>query len=783
MQPRSGSFKIKSDNLLSVCLGIVGLAGLYATVYFGVRLVPAYHLAAWQFTWRPWAAFEALAVLTLLGITIVANRPKNRSRITLWFSMYELATAAAVFGIFIGTISRTYQTYDYWSFISTLGTAAVGPAFLFFVCAYIGAEDRLYRPLTLSLIFLPAVFIFGYEIMDQTTPYAFKFSPAFGFQVGASASGDPTYPVLIAWLFTFIILGTVLLIRQLLNTKNPKRRLQTKLILIANLIPFTLAGLPILIGPLQPYIPVTTCISNVLQASLLAYAMFYYGVFAVNSATIADTILSTMHEAVLTLNPNFTVERANLASVVLLGMTEGSIIGQKLEQVFGQEAGAKVIRKLGKAYGEALELQLKDQRQITVSLLSSTIMNSDNSIAGYVLVFRDVTKEHAAKAEIESQVIKRTEQVHEEQTKLRTSIESLGLGFAMVDNHNHVVMANQAVSAILGESTEEYWSLAELAGRLSHDFDLEAACDEVRHGKQRKYFEKVNSGNKILRLFLAPVAYREDATGLVIIMEDVTEEEVLKRSRDEFFSIASHELRTPLSAIRGNTSMILDYYKDILANDNSLKEMVTDVHESSIRLIDIVNDFLDVSRLEQGKISFDYKDVYIDKIIEAVIYEMRAVSQEKHLALKFSHQTLGVLPAVWADEDRLKQVIYNLVGNAAKFTQDGSISLDAEVQGAFLKVFVRDTGRGIAENNQKLLFRKFQQAGTSLLTRDTTRGTGLGLYISKMLIERMGGKIALEYSKENEGSVFSFTVPLANDEARHKAGTELNQPGFEGIPE
>lgn len=255
-----------------------------------------------------------------------------------------------------------------------------------------------------------------------------------------------------------------------------------------------------------------------------------------------------------------------------------------------------------------------------------------------------------------------------------------------------------------------------------------------------------------------------------MLIEDVTEEQLLQRSKDEFFSIASHELRTPLTAIRGNAALIMQYYDEQL-KDPTLKEMVTDIHGSSVRLIDIVNDFLDASRLEQGKMRFKYDAVQIDKIIESVIYELAGVSREKNIYLKFTNKLLGALPPVYGDKDRLKQVVYNLTGNALKFTEVGGITIWAEPVGKFLKVFVQDTGNGIPANEQQALFRKFEQASTSTsaFTRDTTRGTGLGLYISKLIMENMGGTVQLEMTEMGKGSIFSFTVPLMNEESGRRS--------------
>jgi two-component system sensor histidine kinase BarA len=214
--------------------------------------------------------------------------------------------------------------------------------------------------------------------------------------------------------------------------------------------------------------------------------------------------------------------------------------------------------------------------------------------------------------------------------------------------------------------------------------------------------------------------------------------------------------------------MMMDYYADVL-KDPTLKEMVTDIHESSTRLIGIVNDFLDVSRIEQGKIRFDFAEVELHKVIEQVAYEMKTPLILKKVSLNFEPKILGDLPRAAGDANRIKQVIYNLVGNAVKFTEaGGTITVMAEKfaakSGDMLKVTVTDTGRGIPLDTQKFLFHKFQQAGSSIITRDTARGTGLGLYISKLLVDGMGGELLLEKSQPDKGSTFAFTLPIATAE-------------------
>ncbi len=383
-----------------------------------------------------------------------------------------------------------------------------------------------------------------------------------------------------------------------------------------------------------------------------------------------------------------------------------------------------------------------------------------------------------AKAGVEKKVEERTSELTEEKSRLTASINSLSLGFIMTDNHNNLFAINDAAKAVLSYhltkegvsepapiEAEHEWTTEELNAKFTGDFKLNDTLLQSLHNGQPVERKEVEYNGRILRIFVAPIMNsapqaEDKILGSVVLLEDITEEKVQERSRDEFFSIASHELRTPLTAIRGNASIIMQMYKKLL-EDKDLHEMVFDIHESSTRLIDIVNDFLDTSRLEQGKAKFNNSEVALDRVIENVVYEMRAVLNEKHLTLQYDHMTLDKLPKIWADPDRVKQVLYNLVGNAAKFTEKGGIAIAAASIGNMMKVTVTDTGRGISPEGQQILFHKFQQAGSSLLTRDTTRGTGLGLYISKMLVENMGGQITLESSNEGKGSVFSFVLPLA----------------------
>lgn len=408
----------------------------------------------------------------------------------------------------------------------------------------------------------------------------------------------------------------------------------------------------------------------------------------------------------------------------------------------------------------------------------SPILDSSGDIQFFVGLENDITKERSLadnlrkeKAGVELKVQERTEELSEEQAKLQASINSLNVGFIMTDNNFEIVNINSTAKRILciTEFEKSLRSFSEAGANckledieetLKGAIDLKSEIRKCLTYKNIVDIKEVNFGDRILHFFLSPIALytnKLEIIGAVILVEDITEQKVIERSKDEFFSIASHELRTPLTAIRGNTALMKDYYYEQI-KDKDLKLMIDDIHESSIRLIQIVNDFLDTSRLEQNRITFTNEDFDLPTLIDEVFKELTGNVTELGIYLKLKPSDVPI-PLVFADRDRVKQVLFNLIGNAIKFTTKGGVTVVLEPKDALVKVNVSDTGRGIPAANRNLLFHKFQQAANSILTRDTTRGTGLGLYISKLLVEGMGGKLQLEKSEENVGSTFSFVLP------------------------
>lgn len=365
---------------------------------------------------------------------------------------------------------------------------------------------------------------------------------------------------------------------------------------------------------------------------------------------------------------------------------------------------------------------------------------------------------------VEKKVIERTLELANEKSRLTAAISSLPQAFLIVSTNHTIVTHNNRLEQILGESNE-VWTLRKVNDRLSDKFDLEKHVQTAMQQRKTIHEKEVLAGAKYTSVYIAPILSLKNTTsdeviGAIITITDITEARLISRSKDEFFSIASHELRTPLTAIRGNTAMILDYYTKELSNPQ-IMGMIQDTHDASIRLIGIVNDFLDMSRLELGKMEYKKENVSLSRIAEKIIVELTANALKKETTILCNIEEKAL---VLGDPGKIEEILLNLVGNALKFTDKGRITISTVIEEENIRVEVADTGKGIPLPNQSLLFHKFQQAGSSLTTRDGAKGTGLGLYISRLMAEGMGGKLVLVKSIENEGSVFCLTLPKYSEE-------------------
>ena len=225
------------------------------------------------------------------------------------------------------------------------------------------------------------------------------------------------------------------------------------------------------------------------------------------------------------------------------------------------------------------------------------------------------------------------------------------------------------------------------------------------------------------------------------------------RHKGQFLANMSHELRTPLNAILGYTELILDQiYGEV---PDRIREVMDRIDRSGRHLLGLINDVLDLSKIEAGQLTLGLADYSLQEVVHAVVTQVEALAAEKGLALRVT--VASELPAGRGDERRLTQVLLNLVGNAIKFTEAGEVGIDASVRDGAFVVAVRDTGLGIAPADQAKIFEEFQQADSSSTRKKG--GTGLGLSIARRIVALHGGRLTVE-STPGAGATFTFTVPV-----------------------
>jgi signal transduction histidine kinase len=237
------------------------------------------------------------------------------------------------------------------------------------------------------------------------------------------------------------------------------------------------------------------------------------------------------------------------------------------------------------------------------------------------------------------------------------------------------------------------------------------------------------------------------------IGEKSRELEVASQHKSQFLANMSHELRTPLNAVLGYTELILDsVYGEVPEKARATLERI---QSNGRHLLGLINDVLDLSKIEAGQLTLSLTDYSIKDVVHNVYGAVESLATSKNLVLKV--ELPKDLPMAHGDERRLTQVLLNLVGNAIKFTDAGEVAIRTSAADGSITVAVRDTGPGIAEKDQLKIFEEFQQADSSITKQKG--GTGLGLAIAKRIIEMHGGRLCVE-SELGHGSTFSFTVPV-----------------------
>jgi signal transduction histidine kinase/DNA-binding response OmpR family regulator len=357
----------------------------------------------------------------------------------------------------------------------------------------------------------------------------------------------------------------------------------------------------------------------------------------------------------------------------------------------------------------------------------------------------------------------------ESEARTRAITDSVAEALTLVSPEGRVVAVNRTFSEMFGvpadrvvdQPVQDVRAIAEhVFAEPESVFEALAAggngqVADTSENEPAPVVEQVWPAHRELQIRARSVALNDSPLGRLFVFRDVTHEREVDRMKTEFVGLVSHELRTPLTSIKGFTDMVLD--GDAGEIEEEAREYLGIVKSNADRLVALVNDLLDISRLESGRVQMKIEDVDLAEVITLVTRTLGEMIAEKD-------QTLTVdvdpaLPAVRADRDKTIQIVTNYVSNAYKYTPaGGDIHVEVTRVDTHARIAVTDTGYGIAPEDQERLFTRFYRVDNSK-TREIG-GTGLGLSIVKSFVELQGGEVDVE-SEVGKGSTFSFTVPLS----------------------
>jgi len=416
------------------------------------------------------------------------------------------------------------------------------------------------------------------------------------------------------------------------------------------------------------------------------------------------------------------------------------------------------IGDLSRAFNKMVDAIKKSRAEITVRVEEQTKDIKEKQTL--------LEEQQKAVLNILEDVEKEKELTLQERDKIDTIVHSIGDGVFVVNENYKIILFNQVAAEIAGFTVKEaigkrYDEVLvfndEKTGEKADSFIHEVIkTGEPKEMSNHTILVNKNGEKVAVSDSASPVKDRDGKViGCVVVFRDVTKEREVDKAKTEFVSLSSHQLRTPLTSINWYTEMLLS--GDAGKLNDEQKNYLTEIYEGTHRMVDLVNSLLNVSRIELGTFAIDPEPVDLVKMGESLINELRPDAEAKKMEVSFVHEPN--LPIYNADTKLARMIFQNLMSNAIKYTPaNGKVKLEIKLKDQDILIAVTDNGLGIPRNAKDKIFTKLYRAD-NVRSSDTT-GTGLGLYIIKSIVDKVGGKIWFD-STENKGTTFYVALPLS----------------------
>jgi len=452
----------------------------------------------------------------------------------------------------------------------------------------------------------------------------------------------------------------------------------------------------------------------------------------------------------------------NPIAEAILGRSQAELLGRSyLELIHPADRdamrrhyGRQWVRKTPTTYAE-FRVSTSGRGQVWIGQNVQLIIEGGQR-AGFQAVARDITDRKRAQEAL-ARLQQQTESI----------LTSAAEGIVSMDRQGRLVMVNPAAAHLTG------YTIQEMQGQSAHalvhhsrpdgspfpatECRIHAALGQgSTRGLQTDVFWRRDGSSFPVEYTVVPLFEEGQVTGAVLTFHDISERMAIERMKDQFISVVSHELRTPLASIRGSLGLLASGLLD--RDAERARRMLELAVGNTDRLVRLINDILDVERMASGELVLDRRRVTAQALVRSSVDGVQALADAAHIRLVHEAEPVAML----ADEDRVVQALTNLLGNAIKFSPPGStVTVQASSNGSAVVFSVRDQGRGIPADKLTTIFNRFEQVDAS--DSREQGGVGLGLPISRSLIELHGGRLSVE-SRVGEGSTFWFTIPADHDD-------------------
>lgn len=719
---------------------------------------------ALQFTYNPyvWSTIVAFILNSILIVVILRQKFKT---VTHYFAVF-INFSVAIWALFesLMRLSTTAVGASYWISLSSVGWLFGPPSVLGFCLAYTGKEKFLKNFLSEILLFGPS-FIFMMislttDLVDSRNFSLYK-KEYFGW-------ADPVAPIFIYIIAPWIIILTgtalILLFKHWRKTEDKQTRNQTLALILGLLIPFAatfFTEIVFPIGGLQQFAKMGVMFTA-FGCVIFTFGIIRYKLFIINPATVATNIVDTMNEILLVFNAQtYAIEYTNSAIYTVLGYHKDQLIGKNINTLISShwpDFYQKIIHVVEEGHDvKSIETDLLSAKgeKVPVNFAATPYRGPDGKIMSIVSIATDLRE------------LKELLNVAAERSKLNVTMESISDGVLALDIDGRVTVINSAAlqmlrittGEIIGQRLDELFTLMDQDARV-HTIDLlpQGPVTEEHVTLYKKELQISRPGLTLYASIISSTIKSGESFGLgaIITLHDLSAEKQLEEMKLDFVSMAAHELRTPLTSLRGYTYILTREYNKTF--DEYETTIVNRINISIQRLTGLVENLLNVTRIERGTLTTHLETIDWIKNINEIIGELIDQAKDKKISLKFipPHTKPPLVPV---DKMRINEVITNLLANAINYTPPGgSVSIWIEQTPKEIITHVKDTGEGIPPEALPHLFTKFFRVSGKL--EQGSKGTGLGLYISKSIIEMHKGRIWAESEGLGKGATFSFTIPI-----------------------